>query len=211
MRFSSVALLVGVSAWALACGREPLDLGPTGSGDSSTAGAGAPGAAGSKGSAGSPGRVPPKHRTVASPCQPVVPPPSITCPLPPGPGMCMTDADCTQGGDGRCEVHIPYGGCTCTYDECFSDVDCPNGEVCACSGGYSGNRCVTSGCHVDADCGVGGYCTPIVDACSMAITSYACHQPGDICVADADCGDERCEFGPTSWQWTCVSAPGCPQ
>jgi hypothetical protein len=220
MRLPTAAVFVGFTL-ALGCGREPLDPGPTGSAGSESAGS--PGSAGSSGSfgragatgvggGGSSASVLPNHRATASTC-PTFPPPTVTtCPTPFGsPLECMTNADCTNGVDGRCEGSLPAGGCTCSYNECYSDAACPAAEVCACSNTYSGNTCVPSGCQVDADCGPGVYCSPVADPCTMVVQSYQCRTSGDQCVTDTDCTEGYiCAFDSNMKLWACTPFTGCP-
>ena len=214
----AIAAVLGI-AFAFGCGREPLDLGPdagsSGSAGSGIAGSGSAGSVGGAGASGSGGgatstvRVPANHRATASTC-PTFPPPTVTtCPTPFGePIECMTNADCTKGVDARCAGSAPFGGCTCSYDGCFSDADCAADRVCACSGTYSGNTCVSGGCHVDADCGAGGYCVPVADPCTGVIEKYACHKPGDACIVDTDCpSGEMCAL---DLSWYCSPPIACP-
>jgi hypothetical protein len=193
---------------ALACGREPLDLGPAPAAGSGGVG----GAAGAGGAAGTPAapRVPVAHRPTATSC-PVMEPPASPSPCGMiGTGSCKTDSECSDGEDGRCVLSLPSANCSCTYDACFADPDCPGGGVCACSGSYSGNACVSGNCHVDADCGVGGYCSPVIAACSGAVIGYQCHSQQDACVIDADCGvGWECVFFPNTG-WACSPGASCP-
>ena len=127
-----------------------------------------------------------------------------------GTGACKSDSECTDGKDGRCTLSLPFANCSCTYDACFADGDCPAGGVCACSGSYSGNACVSGNCHVDTDCGVGGYCSPVIAACSGAIIGYQCHTQKDKCVIDADCSlGQECAFFPNAG-WACSPGASCP-
>ena len=208
----------------LACGREPLDLGPTGTGGGA-GGAGTSGSAGTTGSAGqapaAPLPAPAVHRPTAASCpmlEPVPGTPSV-CPFakPPGSELpaswCNTNTDCTGGQDGRCVGSLLTGQCSCTYDACFADTDCPGGGVCACSDVYSGNACVTGACHVDADCGAGGYCSPEIEHCTGAVLGYFCRTAKDTCTDDKDCGDvnvAHCARDPGTGVWGCQPLDGCP-
>jgi hypothetical protein len=127
-------------------------------------------------------------------------------------GNCSDASDCAAGADGRCVGHLPAGNCTCSYDACFSDGDCPGGAVCACSGVFSGNACVGSTCAIDADCGVGGFCSPELEHCTGAVLGYFCRTPKDTCIDDADCGDAaHCDArDPSTGIWGCQSLDGCP-
>jgi len=140
----------------------------------------------------------------------MMPPPHQSCGLI-GTGPCKSDGDCTDGKDGLCVLSLTVAACSCTYDQCFSDDDCPAGTLCSCSGFYSGNTCVSGSCHVDADCGVGGYCSPVVAGCSGQVIGYACHKADDKCSDNKDCPfSSSCapEFGTGSW--VCGLANGCP-
>lgn len=124
----------------------------------------------------------------------------------PGPGTqpyglgtaagCTTDSQCTQGPDGRC---FPFGGLAwtggCSYDECFTDSDCPSGAPCICRTSAlddSTNICATEGnCVLDSDCGPGGFCSPSV-FCNFRLPGwpgygYYCHTAADTCINDMDC------------------------
>ena len=143
-------------------------------------------------------RVPAKHRAVAEACDherapsPPVPPKDATTWY-----SCQSDADCTEGSNGRCtqgSVRIdPYirKSSVCTYDVCFTDDDCSMGAMtrrhCEC-GGDAGNKCTGGGCQTDADC-PGSYCSPTFGSCGnlSGVESYQCHTAADECVDDADC------------------------
>lgn len=166
--------------------------------------------------------LPLSHRPTAS-CCPVTRPAGTTCEpdAAVAPAACFTDSDCTQGTNGRCLALPrlvppggglgPSGGCNswCTYDECFSDSDCPGHVPCDCrSIQFGANVCVTgSRCAVDSDCGNGGYCT-------RDNQSYYCHRPGDLCFNASDCPPaefgSRCTFQTTTGQWACVPNPTPP-
>lgn len=110
-----------------------------------------------------------------------------------GPGVsCQSDADCTDGDNGRC-VGNSHDGWYCTYDECFADSDCGNDAVCECGGGWRSdhNVCVSGNCRTDADCGDDGYCSPSLGDCGNydGVVGYFCHTRKDECIDDADCGD----------------------
>jgi hypothetical protein len=173
--------------------------------------------------------VPPNHRPAAL-CCPAARPAGDTCEwdaaLPAT--ECLDDSDCTGGTNGRCMILpgmiSPPGfpvsdGSThfilvcdgfCTYDQCFSDVDCPDNVPCICrSYGYGNNVCaIGSGCSVDSDCGPGGSCT-------FTGKTYQCHRPGDVCFTSNDCpaatfGDD-CEYVTSTGAWACVIQPAPPE
>jgi hypothetical protein len=210
----------------LGCGRQQLDdpsgAGPAGStgegGSAGSAGTDA-GGAGLAGATGTAGQLPAVHRSTAAACPAMMLPPdaSTMCPFARAPGLevpggsCNSASDCTAGQDPRCVGSLPSGSCSCTYDACFSDADCPAGEVCACSGVYSGNACVGGACRIDADCGVGGFCSPEIEHCTGVVLGYFCRTPKDTCVNDADCGDAvHCARDPGTGTWGCQSLDGCP-
>ena len=131
------------------------------------------------------------HRATAEAC---------TAARPPGidgatGGDCTSDADCTEGDNGRCVQDInnpPF----CSYDECQSDADCGGGSVCECRNPavFDANVCVHGNCLTDADC-PGDYCSPsavtLSPFCSLDIpigsVGYFCHSASDECVNDDDC------------------------
>ncbi len=215
---SSIGLWLSLicSVASLACGREPLDLGPTSSaGANGSAGSmGASGSGGSSGAgggvtgtAGAAGRVPAVHRPTADRC-PLVESTSAPCGTVAG-GSCKSDDDCTGGTDGRCILSLPFG-CLCAYDACFVDADCGSRMVCACNS-YSGNACVGGTCEIDADCGVGGYCSPVVGGCSSEVLGYACHTEKDTCSDNKNCPfSAACAPDPSTKVWGCGPANGCP-
>jgi hypothetical protein len=154
------------------------------------------------------------HRPTAAACPRLAAPTSTVCALASfnPQGDCTDASDCQAGIDGRCVGSLPSGRCSCTYDACFSDGECPGGEVCACSGSFSGNACVASACYVDADCGASGFCAPEIDHCTSAVLGYFCRTAKDTCTDDSDCGTgSRCERSPDAGIWACrLSFDGCP-
>ena len=170
----------------------------------------------SQGSGGSqePAPAPTSHRPTAAAC------PSTRGPgvnddagLPVGAGaQCTSDSQCTAGKNGRCTA----GGNAapiCTYDACFTDSDCPKGDVCACGqesgSGREPNVCLEGNCTVDSDCGAGGYCSPSYGTtCGafLGVVGYYCHTPHDQCTNDNQCTampGGYCGWQPTSDIWTC--------
>lgn len=135
------------------------------------------------------------------------------------PAGCKTDAVCTQGANGRC-LQAGLGYAECSYDECASDADCGEGELCDCrglAGSTRANRCVKAGCRTDADCG-GPWCSPSLSpggcgGTSLAFAGYFCHTGADECIDDADCkgegaGGASCDYDPGAGHWRC-SARDC--
>ena len=171
--------------------------------------------------------VPLDHRAMASCCptqrgpgppnQPY--PPGVASPGVRGIGACSSDADCDGGVNGRC---FPFagevGGGGCSYDQCFTDSNCPSRTPCLCRSSPSddtANVCVSGGnCTVDSDCGPGGYCSPSREGCEEA-SPYYCHTALDECINDADCppvdaGElspvsiATCAYGPQAQRWACT-------
>ena len=159
-------------------------------------------------------RVPLNHRPVAEMCDSER---NVPEPAPSEGAPCAAHADCQEGDNGRCMVvgdWVEY--LDCTYDECYEDNDCGDGEVCLC-GGDSGNRCLAKGnCRTDADCGQDGYCSPTRSAPhDFNYSSFYCHTPEDECVDEADCppsdnGDIwDCSYNQVSGSWSCDVTPCC--
>jgi hypothetical protein len=125
-----------------------------------------------------------------------------TCALPPeGDGEttcaaaygCKTDADCTDGANGRC---LPDSwDCGCRYG-CETDGDCTAGNACLCEEG--GGFCVAAACFDGGACGDEQWCALYVnvDACENGTTSgFACTTAEDECAVDADCDEGMdCEW-----------------
>ena len=125
----------------------------------------------------------------------------------PCPGAnCMYDADCTSGVSGRCLAPQPLlPGAQCSYDQCFSDADCPANTPCDCrdsAASSTPNSCLTgSDCRVDSDCGAGNYCSPSPGLAA----AYHCHTSRDTCVDDSDCRQpEYCAFNEQTGYWSCA-------
>ena len=154
---------------------------------------------------------PVKHRDMAATCTGLPPQGSAIPDVPDG--VCKSDADCTDGDNGRCIW--PYSGDNiCIYDECFEDADCGGANVCACrvKEAFGVNVCYHGNCQLDADCGAGGYCSPsgiVGPTCTMGIgagsVGYFCHTAQDECTDDADCGGESyvCLFSVDAAHWVC--------
>jgi hypothetical protein len=159
-------------------------------------------------------RVPVNHRPAGSIC-PMQRGVGTTCTQPNcAPGNCTSDADCTQGKNGRCLAQGPAISYQCSYDQCFADTDCAASAPCLCRSSAADpepNVCATgSDCRVDSDCGPNGYCSP--SDCGYGLGTYFCHTPADTCVDDSDCGgttsNMRCLFDTTAKHWAC--GPFCP-
>ncbi len=175
-------------------------------------------------------RVPLYHRAMLATCpsqrgaggpdlQPI-------CPSPPPPATvcCSSDSQCDGGTNGRC-LNFGYPGQQCTYDECFTDSNCPSGAPCICRSSptdNAANACEPGGnCVVDSDCG-GRYCSPSPvpsdEECGGTgpySFPYYCHTAMDACVDDSDCfvdgsGPPFCVYDPQARRWGCRTSPGCP-
>lgn len=160
---------------------------------------------------------PAQHRLLAEACPPDRPagtPPGI-----PG-GSCTTDAECTQGSNGRC-VSVVLGPPSCSYDLCSKDGDCgQSAGVCQCraSAEALANVCRQGNCRTDGDCGVTGkgFCSPSavnIDAtCRHGLApgsvGYFCHTPTDECSDDAECGAGTsagaCIYDLGKGHWACL-------
>jgi hypothetical protein len=158
----------------------------------------------------------PTQRGPGPPNQPY--PPGVASPGVGGVGACSSDADCDGGVNGRC---FPFGGLVgpggCSYDQCFTDSNCPSGTPCLCRSSPSddsANVCVPGGnCVVDSDCGPGGYCSPSREGCEGP-NPYYCHTALDECINDSDCpsvdGGElsyatsaTCAYSLQTQRWVC--------
>jgi hypothetical protein len=134
---------------------------------------------------------------------------------------CSTSASCPACSNGLTDRCFSSGGgggsgnphCQC--DECNSDQDCGQTDVCACEGAVVGqaatigNVCVSANCRVDADCGPGGFCSPtwFSQFAVLVIDGYYCHTPNDQCRDDADCeSSTRCSYSSEAGLWTCFNS-----
>ena len=128
-------------------------------------------------------------------------------------GDCSTDADCTEGMNGRCLVASRISRTYCSYDQCITDGDCGD-AVCRCgaAGSTEANGCYAGNCVTDADCGATGYCSPSLGSCGdyEGTVGYFCRTCADECVSDADCGGGEpggpfCAFEPGVGHWKCFN------
>jgi hypothetical protein len=131
------------------------------------------------------------------------------------PGGCSDDSQCTAGSQGRC-FHYHNGTCSCTYDTCTSDAQCPKNQLCGCHGTFgidatTADACIPGNCRTDSDCGPGGYCSPSLDfICGTyaGVTGFYCHTAQDTCVNDSDCKSANalpafCGYNPEIGHWAC--------
>jgi hypothetical protein len=131
--------------------------------------------------------------------------------------MCQSDADCTEGRNGRCTYYASYwttNGRTslaCTYDSCIADADCPSHSICHCGGDADANVCVPAKCRTDADCLEPSYCSPSTTfAGPSSATQYACRTCADECIDDRDCGpdegerEQACLYKAELRHWGCM-------
>jgi hypothetical protein len=69
------------------------------------------------------------------------------------------------------------------------DSDCGEGSICVC--GSMIGQCKPAGCTTDADCGDGLLCASYLSVICID-GGYACQNPADECVSNADCPQARC-------------------
>ncbi len=140
-------------------------------------------------------------------CSPCRPPGAMSSG---GRGECMSDADCTEGANGRCG--FGRAGTFCSYDLCFSDADCDADEACLCDGsglGGGGNSCVRADCRTNNDCSPGFACSPTFGGCGhyTGFIGFECHTAADECTVDADCGGAAyCAFDSAVSHWACSTS-----
>ncbi|MFO0665390.1 MAG: hypothetical protein U0174_15655 [Polyangiaceae bacterium] len=157
---------------------------------------------------------------------PIRPVPASTASSPEG---CKSDAECTQGKDGRCVrmwgegptgslstdgrnanlmagPPLPPPRTQCVYDTCQADGDCAPNERCSCGSGKGKERntCIrVDQCLSDNDCPQDYLC-----ACAGAGRPNMC-VPGN-CRSDADCaGNFKCETYCHSAADKCVAHSDC--
>ncbi len=164
------------------------------------------------------GHAPTNHRADDSQCSTT--PAAGNCMIGGGGGACSSDSSCTAGSNGRCVESM--GGalfCSCSYDACKHDTDCPTNQLCACHGspfvGGAGNACVDGNCRVDSDCGAHGYCSPSHGSAGCGgLNGYYCHTSADKCTNDSDCvssaGADVCAWSATDSRWQCQQPLLCP-
>lgn len=114
---------------------------------------------------------------------------------------CTTDAECTDGPNGRCSHFDDLwdsgdsgdsgDSCGCTY-ACATDADCGVGEACLAGShdaGHDAPTCVPAACTTASDC-ASGSCGVAhwYDGCSWT-SSLQCRTEADTCASDDDCQD----------------------
>ncbi len=141
-----------------------------------------------------------------------------------GADPCTFDSDCVAGNAGRCVYGEATAKGKCSYDECYSDTDCPTGDLCLCrdaeeiipdlsilAGTHKPTNTVCAAaptCKIDNDCGSGGFCSPSYDPTTGKFT-FQCHLPQDECTNDDDClcpndnTTDLCFFDPAKGHWGC--------
>jgi hypothetical protein len=157
------------------------------------------------------GRAPAEHRASPVLC-PSDRPESPPLTSPPAGSLCVRDADCTAGRNGRCNARgFEAGELQCSYDECVTDADCLSGEACFCRAPFANgaNVCVAADCRFDADCGPGGFCSSTQNVNGMLGDRVVrCHTAADECLNDSECGDggwgALCEYDPDVSRWLCT-------
>jgi hypothetical protein len=222
----------GGSCWTCGSGGVVSSGGTAGpSGSGGVTGDSLPSSSGSVSSGGSSGKcagqAPIHHR-----------PSAVQCPSQRAPGpscantmcsTCSSDSQCEAGVNGRCfpwEGLVGPGGCS--YDECFTDLNCGSKIPCLCrssSTDNSANVCNVAGnCAVDSDCGPCGYCSPSVQIVPSqppnvcwGLSPYYCHTTSDLCTNDSDCAPpdagpptpfptDTCAYNPEDNRWECTKA-----
>lgn len=199
-------------SWFIAFLVPSLAIALTACGDSSSgSGGGGAGGTSAGGSTSTTPKEPKVHRASGATC-PTDRPAGVTDGTT---GDCTTDADCTNGMNGRCEQRIGAPP-ICSYDECQSDTDCGT-AACECRNPaqFLANVCVHGNCITDADCN-GDYCSPsavtLSPFCTLEIPigtiGYFCHSGADECVNDDECpagtsGLQSCLFDADKGHWAC--------
>jgi hypothetical protein len=223
MRREATALAIFVSAsWACGGTIRPdvsgspdaatTDAPNAGPADATTGDAPRDAHAGDSNDAG-PNRVPINHRPNDAQCLSARP--DSGCSF----GDCTPETCADAGANPLC-VETCEDCCTCTFDACSADSDCPSAQTCACHGsaytGGVGNTCVPGNCRVDADCGVNGYCSPSPAMGCFGVAGYYCHTAKDQCESDSDCppadggaSSPVCAYSTTNGTWACQYNPDC--
>lgn len=131
---------------------------------------------------------------------------------------CCDSSDCATGacylGPIRAfcggPVHVPSN--VCASDECATDVDCPDGNVCAPAGTFAPvATCTYAACRHDSDCTAesGGHCVVAHNSCCDAPVGLLCTYDGDACRSDSDCVSGYC--GNDGTRARCMTdSPICP-
>ena len=134
---------------------------------------------------------------------------------------CCTTADCPMG---TCMAQplVPYCGGpqpleynVCAVDQCSSDAECGDSNICAPAGtlGRKVAACAFSGCKLDTDCGAeaGGICAPVTDPCCSNPTGLFCVYPSDGCRSSSECADGSYCSVDADGRALCVPGfPACP-
>jgi hypothetical protein len=121
---------------------------------------------------------------------------------------CVTQGDCNKNDElGFCMVmsNWEWPTCDCNYDECLTDEDCENGDICACSGrdwadipdhenlgkppkGYRFvNLCMPAECKKDTDCDSGLCFANRIVCYGEVFVEFRCATEHDKCRSDEIC------------------------
>lgn len=118
---------------------------------------------------------------------------------------CETDADCTVAAGGYCKRSIGETRCN-TSVQCFTDLDCPSNQRCACGNYDTAMICVNAECRADRDCGISGLCLRS-DICGYGGT-FNCSTANDECHSNQDCASSlpgaSCLYNPDDLRWRCT-------
>lgn len=131
---------------------------------------------------------------------------------------CCESADCERGACYLGPIHAACGGPVrvptnvCASDECASDTDCTDGNVCAPAGTFAPVAvCTYAACRRDADCSAeaGGHCVVAQNSCCDGPVGLLCSYDSDGCRSDGDCPGGYCSNDGTRARCA-AGAPICP-
>jgi hypothetical protein len=131
---------------------------------------------------------------------------------------CCDTSDCATGacylGPIRafCGGPVPVSSNVCASDECATDADCTDGNVCAPAGTFAPvATCTYAACRLDTDCTAesGGHCVVAHDSCCDAPVGLLCTYDDDACRSDSDCVSGYCGNDGTRARCT-TGIPICP-
>jgi hypothetical protein len=137
------------------------------------------------------------HRTEPGKCDSKLPRAAAIPPTAADLDECTKDSQCTTKPNGYCGVS--QGGFVqtkphniCVYG-CLQDAECNDGSICEC-GGLIGACTSAPACKSDKDCAGGMLCTQYDSCPGIPEVSFACQDPADRCITDADCTDPNMQF-----------------